>query len=58
MTEDKEVALEFDLVLGRKNQRAAKLAMSDFIVCFHDGHYLVGLIDEVQGPQSQGVGGL
>ena len=47
MSEDKEFALEFDLVLGSKNQRAAKLAMSDFIVCLYDGHYWVGLIDEV-----------
>ena len=47
VSEDKEFALEFDLVLGRKNQRAAKLAMSDFIVCLYDGHYWVGLVDDV-----------
>ena len=47
VSEDKEFALEFDLVLGRKNQRAAKIAMSDFIVCLYDGHYWVGLVDEV-----------
>ena len=53
VSEGKEVALEFDLVLGRKNQRTAKLAMSDVIVSLFDGHYWVGLIDEVDDVKSE-----
>ena len=45
--EDKEVAFEFDIISGSKNIRLAKLAISNLIICFYDGHYWVGLIDKV-----------
>ena len=36
VSEDKDFALEFDIISSSKNRRAAKLAISNFIICLYD----------------------
>ena len=55
MSENNKFALEFDIILGSKDRRAAKLAIYNFVICFYDGHYSAGFIDKVDDEEYDNV---
>ena len=46
VSEDTELDLKFDLVLGNKSIAITEVKLSDFVACFYDGKCWIGLVFE------------